>query len=79
MVKYRNAIHYVAGGVTGWILAVNPIAGLTLTLIFVAYEGLQDWRKHDNSFHDVLEFAIALFIVNPIVELAYLLELFNAR
>ena len=61
--KYRNAFHYVAGGITAGVSFSNPVFGLTLALTFLTYEAMQDWRKGDKSFHDILEFLIALFIV----------------
>ncbi len=61
--KYRNAFHYVAGGITAWISFPNPILGLTLALTFLIYEAMNDWRKIDHSYHDILEFLIALFVV----------------
>ncbi len=61
--KYRNFIHYIAGGITAWISMTIPVLGLTLALTFLIYEIMNDWRKKDHSYHDVLEFLIALFVV----------------
>ncbi len=61
--KYRNVFHYIAGGITAWISMTNPVLGLTLALTFLVYEIMNDWRKGDHSYHDVLEFLIALFVV----------------
>lgn len=61
--KYRNAFHYIAGGITAWIGMSNPALGLTLALTFLIYEAMNDWRKVDHSYHDILEFLIALFVV----------------
>lgn len=63
MIKYRNAFHYVAGGIAGWLALENPICGLGLILTFLVYEAMNDWRKVDWSYHDILEFMIALFVV----------------
>jgi hypothetical protein len=59
--QYRSPFHYVAGGVIAWRGQANPILALALLLGVVSYEALQDWRKGDNSFHDVLEVLIGLF------------------
>jgi len=67
MIKYRNAFHYVAGGLAGGILTFNPIAGLGLMFAFMLYEICQDWRKNDWSFHDILEFVIAYFTIAGIM------------
>ncbi len=63
MVKYRNFIHYIAGGITAWISMTSPVLGLTLALTFLIYEAMNDWRKVDHSYHDILEFAIGIFVV----------------
>ena len=63
MIIYRNAFHYVAGGITAWIAFSNPVLALTLALTFLIYQAMNDWRKVDHSYHDILEFLIALFIV----------------
>ena len=63
MIKYRNFIHYIAGGITAWVSFTIPVLGLTLALTFLTYEIMNDWRKFDHSYHDVLEFLIALFVV----------------
>ncbi len=61
--KYRNFFHYIAGGITAWASMTNPVLGLTLALTFLIYEAMNDWRRVDHSYHDVLEFLIALFVV----------------
>ena len=63
MIKYRNFVHYIAGGITAWASFDIPVLGLTLALTFLVYEAMNDWRKFDHSYHDVLEFLIALFVV----------------
>lgn len=63
MIKYRNAFHYVAGGITAWSAFYEPMLCLALCLSFLVYEVMNDWRKEDNSFYDVLEFVIAIFVV----------------
>ena len=63
MIKYRNAFHYVAGGITAWLGFDFPILALTLALTFLIYQAMNDWRKVDHSYHDILEFLVALFVV----------------
>jgi len=63
MPEYRNAIHYVAGGLVAWIAGSNPVLALSLAITFLVYEAMNDWRKVDWSYHDILEFAIGLFVV----------------
>lgn len=61
--KYRNAFHYVAGGIAAWAAFYIPMLCLSLCLSFLAYEIMNDWRKQDNSYHDVLEFVIGIYVV----------------
>lgn len=61
--RYRNAFHYIAGGIAGWFLITNPLASIGLMLAFMIYEIAQDWRKNDWSFHDILEFVVVFYVV----------------
>lgn len=61
--KYRNAFHYVAGGITAWAAFYEPMLALCLCLSFLVYEAMNDWRKKDDSYHDILEWDIGIFVV----------------
>lgn len=61
--KYRNAFHYVAGGIVAWLGFDHSILALTLALIFLIYQAMNDWRKIDHSYHDILEFLIGAYVV----------------
>ena len=63
MIKYRNAFHYIAGGITAWSAFHSPMLCLSLCLSFLVYEVMNDWRKVDHSYHDVLEFVIGIYVV----------------
>lgn len=63
MIKYRNIFHYVAGGITAWSAFHAPMLCLSLCLSFLVYEIMNDWRKVDHSYHDVLEYVIAIYVV----------------
>jgi len=63
MIKYRNFIHYIIGGISAWLATDNPVLSLGLILTFLVYEAMNDWRKEDWSYHDILEFMIGLFVV----------------
>jgi len=65
--KYRNIFHYIAGGITAWSAFVVPMLALCLCLSFLIYEVMNDWRKNDNSFKDVLEWDIGIFVVATIM------------
>lgn len=60
---YRNAFHYVAGGITGWFIIDDPVGAVVLMLAFLSYEITQDWRKKDFAFQDILEFVATLFVI----------------
>lgn len=61
--KYRSAFHYIAGGISAWITTIFPLLGFSLILVFLVYEAMNDWRKGDDSYHDVLEGMIGIFTV----------------
>jgi len=63
LIEYRNAIHYIAGGISAWVATLYPVLGLGLIITFLVYEAMNDWRKEDWSYRDVLEFLIGLFVV----------------
>lgn len=56
----RIAIHLLAGLGTGILLAVVPVVGAALTLGFLVYEVIEDWRINDHSYKDVFGFLLGL-------------------
>ena len=53
----RFWLHYPVG-VLGCLLTLwNPAVGVTLTIVFLVYEAMNDWRKKDNSYKDIYGFA----------------------
>jgi hypothetical protein len=50
----RWAIHLPMGAILAhMVMRVNPLAGLAATVLFIAYEALEDWRVADRSFKDI--------------------------
>jgi len=60
--KIRAYQHAPIGVLAGWLLFVNGFAGLALVIGFLGYEALQDFRKIDHSYKDVIGFLWALGI-----------------
>ena len=50
----RFWLHFPIGLLAGWISLFYPIIGLTFFLGFLTYEAMNDWRKWDWSYKDVL-------------------------
>ena len=54
----RFWLHLPVGVVAAFLTIWKPAVGGSFTFIFVSYEILNDWRKHDNSYKDVYGFAV---------------------
>ena len=52
----RAAIHFPVGVFTAFLLLIHPTTGIAFTISFLAYEFINDWRKHDNSYKDIYGF-----------------------
>ena len=63
----RAAMHFPVGVLAVLIMAfVNPpnlgiAIGLLGALAFLVYEIMQDWRKHDKSYKDVIGFVAGIY------------------
>ncbi len=62
--------HFPLGLLNG-LLYVFPPAGLGLTGAFLAYEYIQEWRKEDWSFKDVIGWLVGLTIGLTLVTAAF--------
>jgi len=51
--------HFPLGFYTG-LLYIFPPAGIGLTNAFLAYEAIQDWRKVDHSYKDIIGWLVGL-------------------
>lgn len=58
----RAAEHLPVGVLVAWALGHSPYLGVTMAVTFLTYEVAQDWRKHDQSFKDILGFLIGLSV-----------------
>lgn len=52
----RAIIHFPVGMFAAWLLLIHPPTGMAFTFSFIAYEFINDWRKHDNSYKDIYGF-----------------------
>ena len=69
---HRFWLHFPVGCLCSMLVDKSEWQGILLTFIFVAYEILNDWRKHDSSYKDVFGFAFGFGTVAIIL---YLLEI----
>lgn len=50
----RFWLHLPVGFVGAWFTWEMPVAGVMFTVYFLAYEVLNDWKKDDKSYKDVI-------------------------
>lgn len=69
----RFFLHLPVGALCSFLCYVLPVHGVTASVVFLAYETLEDWRIADNSFKDVLGFAWGFSAVAAAYALAVIL------
>lgn len=65
--KITSLAHYLGGFLTGLASLFNPVASLLLTALFIIYETYEGWELRDDSYVDIREFLIGLFVSVPII------------
>jgi len=67
----RLALHFPIGMVGAVLTLWHPPSGIMLMVYFICYEVLNDWRKKDSSYKDVIGGALGfgltsliLFVIN---------------
>ena len=58
----RFLMHFPIGVLTGVVFNYDGYLALGLLFGFCFYEFIQDWRKRDNSYKDVIGFVVGLFV-----------------
>jgi len=61
-VSKRFWLHIPAGVANAGAYALHPVIGLGITVGFLGYEYIQEWRKNDNSHKDVVGWLWGLYI-----------------
>lgn len=52
----RLIMHFPVGLFAAWLTIIMPVPGVLFTLGFYVYEVMNDWRKVDWSYKDVIGF-----------------------
>lgn len=50
----RLWIHFPIGAIAALVQTRSTVTGLTMLVTTLVYEAFNDWRKHDESYKDVL-------------------------
>ena len=59
--------HIVAGTLTALASFINPALSILLFITFLVYELDETWHISDESYRDILEYAIGLYITTTII------------
>jgi hypothetical protein len=63
----RVILHIPVGVLNAWFYYKNPYMGLGLTLAFIAYEVLDEWRSADKSWKDAFGWLIGFAVMGAIL------------
>lgn len=50
----RFFLHLGIGGFAAWLTHTEPVTGVAFWISFLAYEVVQDWRKQDAAYKDLI-------------------------
>ncbi len=59
---HRFWLHFPVGVLCAWLFTVNPILAVLNAVSFLVYEVLNEWRKADHSYKDVVGFCFGLAV-----------------
>jgi len=59
--KLTDIFHVLVGLLAGALNLFDPLISLQLVLLFVSYQLLEQLRKRDRGWRDVLEFSVGWF------------------
>ena len=57
-----NVAHIIAGLIASLATFINPVVGVLATVLFVIYELDEEWHLKDESYKDILEFAVGYYV-----------------
>ncbi len=61
-----DIVHFLAGLITAHEAQHNPLLTIILYFTFIIYELDEDWHISDQAYHDILEYALALYTYTTI-------------
>jgi hypothetical protein len=56
-----DVAHIIAGLIASLATFINPAVGVLATALFVIYELDEEWHLKDESYKDILEFAVGYY------------------
>ena len=59
---WHTFVHIGVGFLGGLMSIHNPVASLTITAFFLAYEFSQQWTKSDPAYQEIVEYTIGFII-----------------
>jgi len=65
--------HIVFGMITSLISLISPTLSLINSIVFIIYELNEEWHLEDESYKDILEFAIGLTLGEVILLICHLI------
>ena len=65
--QYRFWLHAPVGGVAAWLTFELAALGIMAMVSFLFYEAIQDWRKKDRSYKDVIGAVTFYFVVGAVL------------
>jgi hypothetical protein len=57
-----DVAHIIAGLIASLATFINPVAGVLATVLFIIYELDEEWHLKDESYKDILEFAVGYYV-----------------
>lgn len=66
---HRFWMHFPIGMLGAWMVYQHTALGIMLTIYFLTYEVMNDWRKQDRSYKDVIGAAWGYGLVGAMVAL----------
>lgn len=70
----RFWMHFPLGLLAAFFLVVIPATGIIFAASFLAYEIIQDWRKHDSSYKDVIGYLVGMAVGGGIASIIVLVQ-----
>lgn len=67
MIKLTSVAHYLGGSIAAALALIVPTLTILLTALFVIYEMDEKWTISDESFVDLREYLLGMFLTSLLV------------